>query len=71
MKPTTTSDNNLKLFSVFTGLFVSTLIISNVASSAKIISVGPFTFPGGALIFPISFIFGDILTEVYGYERKP
>lgn len=69
MKPTP-PEGNLKLFSIFTGLFVSTLIISNVASSAKIIAFGPFTFPGGALIFPISFIFGDILTEVYGYERS-
>jgi len=66
----TTHDGSFKLYSVFTGLFVSTLIISNVASSAKIIAFGPFVFPGGALIFPISFIFGDILTEVYGYERS-
>lgn len=65
-----TTNGGFKLYSVFTGIFVSTLIISNVASSAKIIAIGPFTFPGGALIFPISFIFGDILTEVYGYARS-
>jgi uncharacterized integral membrane protein (TIGR00697 family) len=53
---------------VITGLFVSILIISNVASS-KITSFGPFEFDGGTILFPLSYIFGDILTEVYGYGR--
>jgi uncharacterized integral membrane protein (TIGR00697 family) len=47
-------------------LFVAVLLISNVASS-KILCLGPFTFDGGTILFPISYIFGDILTEVYGY----
>nr|MBC7244413.1 queuosine precursor transporter [Chloroflexota bacterium] len=50
-------------------LFVAVLIISNVASS-KILLLGPFTFDGGTILFPISYIFGDILTEVYGYIRS-
>jgi len=49
-------------------IFVSVLLISNVASS-KIIALGPFDFDGGTLLFPLSYIFGDILTEVYGYRR--
>jgi uncharacterized integral membrane protein (TIGR00697 family) len=49
--------------------FVAVLLISNVASS-KIVELGPFTFDGGTLLFPISYIFGDILTEVYGYRRS-
>ncbi len=48
--------------------FVSILLISNVAS-AKIVEFGPFTFDGGTLLFPLSYIFGDILTEVYGYKN--
>jgi hypothetical protein len=32
--------------------------------------LGPFTFDGGTILFPISYIFGDILTEVYGYRRS-
>ncbi|MDE2078797.1 MAG: queuosine precursor transporter [Patescibacteria group bacterium] len=48
-------------------LFVSILIISNVAST-KIVDFGPFTFDGGTLLFPLSYIFGDIMTEVYGYK---
>jgi len=53
---------------VITGVFVAILLISNVASS-KITLFGPFTFDGGTLLFPLSYIFGDILTEVYGYAR--
>lgn len=49
-------------------IFVSVLLISNVASS-KIVSLGPFDFDGGTLLFPLSYIFGDILTEVYGFKR--
>lgn len=49
-------------------IFVSVLLISNVASS-KIVAFGPFDFDGGTLLFPLSYIFGDILTEVYGYKR--
>ncbi len=50
-----------------TGLFVAVLIISNIAS-VKIVTVGPFTFDGGTLLFPLAYIFGDVLTEVYGYR---
>lgn len=49
--------------------FVAVLMISNVAS-AKIVALGPFTFDGGTILFPLSYIFGDILTEVYGYARS-
>ncbi|MBU4124610.1 MAG: queuosine precursor transporter [Nanoarchaeota archaeon] len=49
-------------------VFVSILLISNVASS-KILVLGPFEFDGGTILFPLSYIFGDILTEVYGYKR--
>jgi uncharacterized integral membrane protein (TIGR00697 family) len=53
---------------VITAAFVAVLIISNVASS-KIVQFGPFGFDGGTLLFPLSYIFSDILTEVYGYAR--
>lgn len=49
-------------------IFVAVLLISNVAS-AKILQMGPFEFDGGTILFPLSYIFGDILTEVYGYKR--
>lgn len=48
--------------------FVAVLLVSNIAST-KILALGPFSFDGGTLLFPVSYIFGDILTEVYGYAR--
>lgn len=61
--------HNFELLSIVTGLYVACLLISNVAA-AKECQLGPFTFLGGQIIFPISYIFGDILTEVYGFERS-
>jgi len=58
-----------RYFDVIMALFVAVLLISNVAS-AKILDLGPFTFDGGTILFPLSYIFGDILTEVYGYRRS-
>lgn len=52
---------------VITAAFVAVLLISNVAA-LKVFSVYGLVFDGGALIFPLSYIFGDILTEVYGYS---
>jgi uncharacterized integral membrane protein (TIGR00697 family) len=49
--------------------FVTVLLCSNIIGAAKIVSVGGFNFGAGILFFPISYIFGDILTEVYGYAR--
>jgi uncharacterized integral membrane protein (TIGR00697 family) len=47
--------------------FVTSLVVSNIIA-VKLISVGPFFLPAAILIFPLSYIFGDILTEVYGYS---
>ncbi|PIN77197.1 transporter [Candidatus Woesearchaeota archaeon CG10_big_fil_rev_8_21_14_0_10_34_8] len=58
-----------KYLDFITGLFVAVLLISNTAS-VKILNFGPFTFDGGTLLFPLTYIFGDILTEVYGYKRS-
>jgi uncharacterized integral membrane protein (TIGR00697 family) len=52
-----------------TAAFVAVLIISNIAST-KILLFGPFTFDGGTVLFPLAYIFGDVLTEVYGYGRS-
>ncbi len=64
-----------KYFDFIMALFVTVLLISNIASSAKIIDwgVSPFglrlAFDAGTLLFPLSYIFGDVLTEVYGFAR--
>ncbi|MBI4053328.1 MAG: queuosine precursor transporter [Candidatus Diapherotrites archaeon] len=60
---------NFRYFDVIMASFVAVLIISNIASS-KILSFFFFDFDGGTLLFPLSYIFGDILTEVYGYRKS-
>lgn len=62
-------ERRYRFFDVIMAFFVAVLLISNVAST-KIVDLGPLTFDGGTLLFPISYIFGDILTEVYGYRRS-
>ena len=65
-----------RYYDIIMATFVAVLLISNLASSAKIIDWGasiaglPLAFDAGTLLFPISYIFGDILTEVYGYARS-
>lgn len=65
-----------RYFDLVMTLFVTVLLLSNLLSSAKFIdlgiSIGPLAlaFDAGTLVFPISYIFGDILTEVYGYRRS-
>ena len=56
------------LYDIFTVLFVTTLLVSNIVS-VKIVSVGWLTFDAGTVLFPLAYIVGDIITEVYGYRR--
>jgi len=66
-------DNKLgasyRYLDIITAIFVAVLLISNIAST-KIVQVWIFTFDGGTILFPVSYIFGDILTEVYGYRKS-
>jgi len=48
--------------------FVAVLMISNIAST-KFVAIGPLSFDGGTLLFPIAYILGDVVTEVYGFRR--
>ncbi|MBI5566959.1 MAG: queuosine precursor transporter [Chloroflexi bacterium] len=67
---------NYRYFDLIMALFVTVLLVSNIASSAKIVDWGVsvlglrLSFDAGTLLFPISYIFGDVLTEVYGYKRS-
>jgi hypothetical protein len=64
-----------KYYDLIMASFVTVLLVSNIASSAKIIDWGfslfglRLAFDAGTILFPLSYIFGDILTEVYGYRR--
>jgi queuosine precursor transporter len=70
------TDKQFRYFDLIMAVFVTVLVVSNVASSAKIVDWGfsifdvRMAFDGGTLLFPVSYIFGDILTEVYGYKRS-
>jgi len=59
---------NFRHLDLITTIFTVVLILSNIAST-KITSFGWLSFDGGMLLFPLAYIFGDILTEVYGYAR--
>jgi uncharacterized integral membrane protein (TIGR00697 family) len=50
-------------------IFVVVLMISNLVAP-KIVAIGPFRLSGAQLLFPITYIFGDIFTEVYGYAAS-
>jgi uncharacterized integral membrane protein (TIGR00697 family) len=54
---------------VITAFFVAVLLISNTVS-VKLVHLWIFTYDGGTILFPLSYIFGDILTEVYGFSRS-
>jgi hypothetical protein len=60
---------NYKLITLISVFFVAVLMISNIVST-KILDLWFFTFDGGTLLFPLSYIFGDILTEVYWYKQS-
>lgn len=57
-----------KYFTFITVTFTTVLILSNVTST-KIVQIGWLTFDGGTILFPLAYILGDILTEVYGYAK--
>ena len=66
-----------RFFDLIIAVFVTVLVVSNIASSAKIVDWGvslfgrlPLAFDAGTILFPVSYIFGDILTEVYGYKQS-
>jgi uncharacterized integral membrane protein (TIGR00697 family) len=52
---------------IITAIFITCLITANIIA-VKIISLGPFVLPAAIFVFPLSYIFGDVLTEVYGYR---
>lgn len=65
-----------RFFDLIMAVFVTVLVVSNIASSAKIVDWGfgifgvRMAFDAGTLMFPIAYIFGDVLTEVYGYKQS-
>ena len=54
-------------FIVLTALFVTALVVSNIIA-VKLVQVSGRVFPAGLVIFPLSYLLGDVLTEVYGFR---
>jgi queuosine precursor transporter len=72
--PSMTAQRNYRYYEFVMAAFVTILICSNLIGPAKIAQLdlpllGVLTFGAGVLFFPISYVFGDVLTEVYGYAR--
>jgi uncharacterized integral membrane protein (TIGR00697 family) len=59
----------LKFINIITGVYVGALVLVPSMAS-KFISIGPFSMVASTLVFPITFIANDVLTEVYGYTRS-
>ncbi|MCB1748432.1 MAG: queuosine precursor transporter [Gammaproteobacteria bacterium] len=75
----TTNPRHYRYYDLLMAAFVTVLLCSNLIGPGKVCEIGlPFTVPGlgtllifgaGNIFFPLSYIFGDVLTEVYGYAR--
>jgi len=67
------TDHKFKYYDLMMAAFVVVLICSNIIGPAKLATVNVFgenfIYGAGVLFFPLSYIFGDVLTEVYGYAR--
>jgi queuosine precursor transporter len=59
-----------RYYDLLMAAFVTVLICSNFIAAGKVAQIGPLTFGAGVVFFPLSYLFGDILTEVYGYARS-
>lgn len=69
------ADRNYRYYDLIMAAFVAVLLCSNLIGVHKVSSVnlpfyGEYIYGAGVLFFPISYLFGDILTEVYGYARS-
>lgn len=57
----------LRYYDLILAAFAAILLISNLGAT-KLIELGPIITDGGAILFPLAYIIGDVLTEVYGYK---
>ena len=60
---------HFRYFDYMIAAFVAILLLSNLIGAAKLSTVSGYTFGAGILFFPLSYVLGDVLTEVYGYAN--
>jgi queuosine precursor transporter len=63
------SGRHFRYYDFVMAAFVAILLLSNLIGAAKLADVGGFIFGAGILFFPLGYVIGDVLTEVYGYAR--
>ena len=59
-----------KYFDYLVGAFVAVLLCSNLIGASKVAVIGGFEFGAGVMFFPLTYLFGDLFTEVYGYAHS-
>lgn len=60
---------HFRYFDYVMSAFVAILLLSNLIGASKLANIGGVTFGAGILFFPVSYVIGDVLTEVYGYAN--
>jgi uncharacterized integral membrane protein (TIGR00697 family) len=63
------SEQSFRYFDFVMAATCVVVVCSNIIGAAKVASISGFSFGAGVLFFPISYVLGDVLTEVYGYSR--
>ena len=66
---TTSARRHFRYFDYVMAAFVAILLLSNLIGASKLATLNGFTFGAGIMFFPISYVLGDVLTEVYGYAN--
>ena len=66
---TSSARRHFRYFDYVMAAFVAILLLSNLIGASKLASLGGYTFGAGILFFPVSYVIGDVLTEVYGYAN--
>lgn len=69
MKKKEIKENYTEIFLFISILFITCILVSNILAS-KIINIFGISMTGGVLVFPITYIIGDVLTEIYGYKKS-
>ena len=68
-KKTNNSTQVSELFLYLSIVFIVCLLLSNILA-AKLLKLGPYSITSGVIVFPISYIISDIISEVYGFDKS-
>src|SRR3989338_689658 len=69
-KAKTERPKNFLYYDLIMAAFVTLLLCTNLVGAAKVVEIGGLSFGGTLIFFPLTYLFGDVLTEVYGYKRS-